>query len=400
MNELVIKEPVWSADGFTTELVENGASLGAFYVKADHPLRNKSDDIISLIISSCVKARYERIVYPFSVSSRTFQELQAFSPETDIAVPSVYDPDDTVGRSDLQSLNVSGGLDSCAMAALFGERPPAFTDYECKEAERAMNKTFDSYIVHTNARNFPFFKHSIGYYNIASIIRSMEEGLGYTANGKTLDEDFHVLMWAVYDYDSPLNITAPNTVNGVPMIFPVCGFTALGTQKIVHDLCPQLYQQSIDASVCDAPHKQLYIAMRDSIIQRKTCSHTLPPSYFILSAFMFVYYAQKLNIVNNPLPFDPAELLRKTRGLDLSFYGKYDRRVLQLIPGPLREILQSRLESKGVQFYTDEDYRVRESVLTDTLTAMAAAGINIDATLTDTARRALRKKQEGLNDGA
>ena len=369
MNELVIQNPVWSDDGFTTGLTENSVHLGTFYVKANHPLREKNNDIIALIISSCVKTRYKRIVYPFPVSSRTYQELKAFSPQTDIAVPSIYDLNEVANRSTLQSLNVSGGLDSCAMTVLFGDRPPAFTDFEYpeQEAERGINDIFGSYRVYTNARSFPFLKHSVGYYNIASIIRSMEENIGYTANAKTLNDSLHVLMWAVYNYNAPLSVITPNTVNGVPMIFPMCGFTTLGTQKIVHDLFPRFYRQSIGASLCNAPQKQQDTAMRDVIIQRKTYSFAPPPNKAILYAFMFIYYAKNLNVVNNPLPFDPAELIRKTRGLDLSFYEKYDLRILQLIPAPLREVYRYRLMSRGVQFYTDEDYQIREKVLTDTL---------------------------------
>jgi len=371
-----VEKPVINDNGFSVTLHESIEGETADFnlqVFAAEPVQLTEDGVTSML-GALFANKYKVITFNYAVSETALEEVKLHTGAV-INAPSVRQDGGSIPDRTACAIKYSGGMDSTALALLCPSLElisVKFASGNTDASQQGLIPVIDEAfaglherltVIESNASDFLFYRYPIGFYNLGSLLCADGKGIRLSADGRIMTETFETLRSFVADNGLEFSL---DTVCGVKTIFPLIGFTKVGSHKIVHKLNHQLYD--VVSQSYAKPGKSYGLLNR--LIKEAVSGTPMPEpgekiSHKKLGSFYVPYLIKKLGSKRlsefvNDLPDSAAGL---ADSLSLDFYERYDRKALNLLPSDFAAFFEERLQDTGVVFYDDNDYEERRKVL-------------------------------------
>lgn len=390
-SSLNVKNPIINSNDVTIPIVETISGAEAsfdFKIEWDEPGIAVTLDMVAYLVARLVGKKYIKINFSFDIYQATLDNITTHT-EAEITANSVLPGNVDYSARKNYSVNVSGGMDSVALAKLLNEASDFTVKFSCQnprtDAENDYAKVnIPTTLVRSNIGEEPWvvMHDQNAYFNIGSLLFSDKVGLKLAANGMRMTE-------IVIDWDKIINPVGfdgvaeginweQNSVYGVNTVYPFAGFMTMGVLKLMYKLDPDFYGKIIVDDVTsrylenimtprniNRPHAAMHRYLLDSVVTGEF-REGLDPSKITASSFKWAnfyswYLLKKLgaDVLKKYLSDVPefGEVL--VANLSLDFMEKYDQNMLNILPDDFRTYFESKLKAAGVEFYTDRDYEER-----------------------------------------
>ena len=374
---VVIGEPSIDGYGFSVYLEEYiGKENKTFelFVKADEEIII-TKDLTALIMASLMLDKYKYISFDFDIGRNTLEEIKAITKAREITVRSLRADNERQGRENW-TVNFSSGVDSTALHLICPELIRVSIDFTGTDnswdaAGREMFTEVNSRVVKTNAHEFLLPHYTIGYYNLASLLRADSDKIRYAVVSRIMTDSIRTMQ--TLEKNEPAVSDFPDEIYGVRVLYPLSGMTKIGTQSVAAKLAPENYKRTIEASVFGDGQKVQSRLLIDECLTGESRDITLsveasPPLKYgdnPLFDFYVFYFINRLGEAKASTFVNeiPQEVVDTAKALKLDFYEKYDPRALENIPRDFAEHFLTHLIDAGIELYTDEDYAERSQIV-------------------------------------